>query len=55
MPHMPGMEVAGKMRLIQPGIEVLFMSGDARPVLTTPGRLAPDMALVESRSPRPAC
>jgi PAS domain S-box-containing protein len=47
MPHMLGKEVAEKMRLIKPGIEVLFMSGYARPVLASQGRLEPHVALVE--------
>ena len=47
MPHMLGKEVAEKMRIIKPGIEVLFMSGYARPVLASQGRLEPDVALVE--------
>ena len=42
MPHMLGKEVAEKMRLIKPGIEVLFMSGYARPVLASQGRLDPE-------------
>ena len=47
MPQMLGKEVAEKMRLIKPGIEVLFMSGYARPVLASQGRLDPNVALVE--------
>ena len=47
MPHMLGMEVAEKMRAVKPGIEVLFMSGYARPVLASQGRLDPNVALVE--------
>jgi signal transduction histidine kinase len=47
MPHMLGKEVAEKMRLIKPGIEVIFMSGYARPVLASQGRLDPGVALVE--------
>jgi signal transduction histidine kinase/CheY-like chemotaxis protein len=47
MPHMLGKEVAEKMRVIKPGIEVLFMSGYARPVLASQGRLDPNVALVE--------
>ena len=35
------------MRAIKPGIEVLFMSGYARPVLASQGRLDPGVALVE--------
>jgi signal transduction histidine kinase/CheY-like chemotaxis protein len=47
MPHMLGKEVAERMRAIKPGIEVLFMSGYARPVLASQGRLDPNVALVE--------
>jgi len=47
MPHMLGREVAEKMRAVKPGIEVLFMSGYARPVLASQGRLDPHVALVE--------
>ena len=47
MPHMLGREVAEKMRAVKPGIEVLFMSGYARPVLASQGRLDPNEALVE--------
>jgi hypothetical protein len=47
MPQMLGKEVAEKMREIKPEIEVLFMSGYARPVLASQGRLDPYVALVE--------
>jgi signal transduction histidine kinase/CheY-like chemotaxis protein len=47
MPHMLGKEVADKMRAVKPGIEVLFMSGYARPVLASQGKLDPNVALVE--------
>jgi signal transduction histidine kinase len=47
MPRMLGKEVAEKMREIKPGIEVLFMSGYARPVLASQGSLEPNVALVE--------
>jgi CheY-like chemotaxis protein len=47
MPHMLGKEVAEKMRLLKPEIEVVFMSGFARPVLASQGRLDPGVALVE--------
>jgi len=47
MPHMLGKEVAEKVRLIKPEIEVVFMSGYARPVLASQGRLDPGVALVE--------
>jgi nitrogen-specific signal transduction histidine kinase/CheY-like chemotaxis protein len=47
MPHMLGKEVAEQILLIKPGTEVLFMSGYARPVLASQGRLEPGVALVE--------
>jgi signal transduction histidine kinase/CheY-like chemotaxis protein len=47
MPRMLGKEVADKMRAIKPGIEVLYMSGYARPVLASQGSLEPNVALVE--------
>jgi two-component system cell cycle sensor histidine kinase/response regulator CckA len=47
MPHMLGKEVAEKMSEIKPEIEVLYMSGYARPVLASQGRLDPGVALVE--------
>jgi signal transduction histidine kinase/CheY-like chemotaxis protein len=47
MPLMLGKEVAKRMRVIKPGIEVLFMSGYAQPVLASQGRLDPDVMLVE--------
>jgi signal transduction histidine kinase/CheY-like chemotaxis protein len=47
MPLMLGKEVAEKMLEIKPDIEVLFMSGYARPVLASQGRLEPGVALVE--------
>jgi PAS domain S-box-containing protein len=47
MPQMLGKEVAESVRAIRPDIEVLFMSGYARPVLAAQGRLDPRVALVE--------
>jgi CheY-like chemotaxis protein len=47
MPQMLGKEVAEKIREIKPGIQVLFMSGYARPVLASQGSLEPGVALVE--------
>ena len=47
MPHMLGKEVAMEMQAIEPSIKVLFMSGHARPVLASQGRLDPKVALVE--------
>jgi CheY-like chemotaxis protein len=47
MPHMLGKEVAERVLLLKPGTEVLYMSGYARPVLASQGRLEPGVALVE--------
>jgi CheY-like chemotaxis protein len=47
MPHMLGKEVADRIKAIKPEIEVLYMSGYARPVLASQGRLEPGVALVE--------
>ena len=47
MPRMLGVEVAEKVRAIKPGIEVLFVSGYAQPVLASQGRLDPGVPLVE--------
>jgi two-component system cell cycle sensor histidine kinase/response regulator CckA len=47
MPRMLGKEVAEKIRALKPEIEVLFMSGYARPVLASQGQLEPGVALVE--------
>jgi hypothetical protein len=47
MPQMLGKEVSEKIRAIKPDVEVLFMSGYARRVLTSQGMLEPRVALVE--------
>jgi nitrogen-specific signal transduction histidine kinase len=47
LPRMLGREVAEKIQAIKPGIEVLFMSGHAEPVLASQGKLDPGMVLVE--------
>ncbi|MDT5041177.1 MAG: hypothetical protein QOE51_2162, partial [Actinoplanes sp.] len=47
MPRMLGKEVAERVREFQPGIEVLFMSGYAQPVLASQGRLEPGVVLVD--------
>jgi two-component system cell cycle sensor histidine kinase/response regulator CckA len=47
MPQMLGKDVADKMTAIKPGLAVLYMSGYARPVLASQGRLDPGVALVE--------
>src|SRR6202044_2288754 len=41
MPHMLGKEVADRIKAIRPEVEVLYMSGYARPVLASQGRLDP--------------
>jgi PAS domain S-box-containing protein len=47
MPQMLGKEVSEKIQAIKPDVEVLFMSGYARRVLTSQGMLDPNVALVE--------
>jgi hypothetical protein len=47
MPQMLGKEVAEQVQRIIPGIKVLFMSGYARPVLASQGRLEPNVTLLE--------
>jgi CheY-like chemotaxis protein len=47
MPKMLGKEVAGRIRQIKPHIRVLYVSGYARPVLDSKGRLDADMQLIE--------
>jgi two-component system, cell cycle sensor histidine kinase and response regulator CckA len=47
MPGMLGQDVAEQVRAIEPGVAVLFMSGYAQPVLTSQGRLDPNVALIE--------
>jgi PAS domain S-box-containing protein len=47
MPHMLGKDVAEQVQAFRPEIDVLFMSGYAQPVLTSQGRLDPNVALVE--------
>jgi PAS domain S-box-containing protein len=47
MPQMLGKEVSEKIQAIKPDVEVLFMSGYARRVLTSQGMLDPHVALVE--------
>jgi CheY-like chemotaxis protein len=47
MPGMLGKEVARRVQEILPAIHVLYMSGYARPVLTSQGRLTPGMVLLE--------
>ena len=47
MPNMLGKEVAERIRQLKPDIEVLFMSGYARPVLASQNRLDRDVNLIE--------
>jgi CheY-like chemotaxis protein len=47
MPQMLGKELSEQIRAIKSDIEVLFMSGYARGVLTSRGMLEPNVALVE--------
>jgi len=47
MPKMLGKEVAEQVRLLIPGLPVLFMSGYAQPILTTQGTLDPGVTLLE--------
>jgi PAS domain S-box-containing protein len=47
MPHMLGREVAERVRVLRPGIGVLYMSGYAESVLTSQGRLDAGVVLLE--------
>jgi PAS domain S-box-containing protein len=47
MPKMLGKEVAEQIRVVIPGLPVLFMSGYAQPILTTQGTLDPGVTLLE--------
>jgi hypothetical protein len=47
MPNMLGKEVAQRILQIKPGIQVLYMSGYARPVLASQGRLDREVHLIE--------
>ncbi len=47
MPQMLGTEVAERIAAVRPGVRVLFMSGYARPVLSSQGTLEPGMHLIE--------
>jgi hypothetical protein len=47
MPHMLGKEVAERMQEMKPEVQVLFMSGYARRVLASQGRLEQNVALIE--------
>jgi PAS domain S-box-containing protein len=54
MPHMLGKELATKLRALDPGIRVLYMSGYAQPVLASQGTLDPGVILVEKPFSEPA-
>jgi len=54
MPHMLGKELATKIRDLDPGIRVLYMSGYAQPVLASQGTLDPGVILVEKPFSEPA-
>ncbi len=47
MPHMLGRDLAERFAELFPGSRALFMSGYARPVLTSQGTLDPEVTLVE--------
>jgi PAS domain S-box-containing protein len=47
MPGMLGKKVAEAIRQVKPGLQVLYISGYARPVLASQGRLDPDVRLLE--------
>ena len=47
MPKMPGREVADRVRVRQPGIRVLFMSGYTQGLLSAQGVLEPGLYLIE--------
>jgi PAS domain S-box-containing protein len=47
MPGMFGKEVADRVRALRPGLPVLFMSGYAKPMLTSQGTLDPGVILLE--------
>jgi PAS domain S-box-containing protein len=47
MPGMQGREVAERLRALQPGIRVLFVSGDAKGLLGAEGRQEPGVNLLE--------
>jgi PAS domain S-box-containing protein len=47
MPHMLGKEAAEKIQQTRPDIRVLYMSGYAQPILSSQGRLAPDVILLD--------
>jgi two-component system, cell cycle sensor histidine kinase and response regulator CckA len=54
MPKMLGREVAERVRELQPGVQVLYISGYARPVLGSQGTLEAEVALLEKPFSEPA-
>lgn len=47
VPRMQGKEVAEKVRAVQPGVRVLFMSGYTQGLLGAQGVLEPGISLIE--------
>ena len=47
MPKMLGKALAEQIRILMPGLPVLFMSGYAQPILTTQGTLDTGVTLLE--------
>jgi signal transduction histidine kinase len=47
MPHILGREVSDRLRALQPGVRVLFMSGYAHGLLSAQGVLEPGLNLIE--------
>jgi len=47
MPHILGREVSDRVRTLQPGVRVLFMSGYAHGLLSAQGVLEPGLNLIE--------
>jgi len=47
MPQMLGREAAERIQLTRPDIRVLYMSGYAQPILSSQGRLDPDVTLLD--------
>ena len=47
MPGLPGREVADRVRVLHPAVQVLYMSGFAQRLLTSKGTIDPDVTLIE--------
>jgi len=47
MPHMQGKELADKIRILQPNVRVVFMSGYTQGLLGAQGVLEPSVHLIE--------